>query len=137
MHAGFLAVWDSRFGRSVRDSLSRETDEPAARRSPGRPPLEEIINLRHPLVRLAGALVVNPRTGRAIDDVTLRLRFPEEIVPGQGQGIAHPWDLALGRRAWDAGAKPLGLRLGSAVLFAHDADLRAADVDASQSFPAL
>ena len=38
------------------------------------------------------------------------------IVPGQGQGIAHPWNLALGqgegrgqRRAWDAGANPLGL----------------------------
>jgi hypothetical protein len=37
------------------------------------------------------------------------------------QGIAHPWNLALGqgegqgqRRAWDAGAKPLGL--GSAGL---------------------
>ena len=69
----------------MRDSLSRETDEPAARRSPGRPPLEEIINLRHPLVRLAGALVVNPRTGRAIDDVTLRLRFPEELCQAKAK----------------------------------------------------
>ena len=50
-----------------------------------RPPLEEIINLRHPLVRLAGALVVNPRTGRAIDDVTLRLRFPEELCQAKAR----------------------------------------------------
>jgi hypothetical protein len=42
-------------------------------------------------------LVVNPRTGKPIDDVTLRLRFPEEFVPSQGQGIAHPWDLAVGQ----------------------------------------
>jgi hypothetical protein len=36
--------------------------------------------------------------------------FSRRIVPSQGQGIAYPWDLALGqgegrgqRRAWDAG----------------------------------
>jgi hypothetical protein len=30
-------------------------------------------------------LVVNPRTGRAIDDVTLRLRFPEELCQAKAK----------------------------------------------------
>src|SRR5215475_12303718 len=41
VHAGFPAVWDSRFGRPVILSTTRfavgESDEPAARRSKGRP----------------------------------------------------------------------------------------------------
>src|SRR6516162_9588515 len=42
--------------------------------------------------------------------------FSRRIVPGQGQGIADPWDLALGqgegrgqRRTFDAGSQSLGL----------------------------
>ena len=30
-------------------------------------------------------LVINPRTGRAIDDVTLRLRFPDELCQAKAK----------------------------------------------------
>src|SRR6516164_5185000 len=48
-------------------------------------------------------LVVNPRTGKPIDDVNAAAAFPRRIVPlRQGEGRGQ-------RRAWDAGTKPLGL----------------------------
>jgi Transposase domain (DUF772) len=54
---GFLAFWDSGFGRFMIPSTARfavgESHEPTARRPSGRP---KIIDLRHPLVRLAGTI---------------------------------------------------------------------------------
>jgi Transposase domain (DUF772) len=64
VHAGFLAVWDFPI-LAVRDSLDgeircreRTMSRPRDDRQDDlfRPPLEEIINLRHPLVRLAGEI---------------------------------------------------------------------------------
>jgi hypothetical protein len=105
-------------------SLKPRSGRGGARSGAGQPPFKPTKAQRRMVSILGGVgrphkeiatLVVNPRTGRAIDDVTPRL-LSRRIVPGQGQGFAHPWDLARGqgqgrgqRRAWDAGSQSLGL----------------------------
>jgi hypothetical protein len=59
----------------------------------GRPPKE------------IATLVVNPRTGRAIDDVTLRLRFPDELCQAKAKVSLILGTSLLGKaKAGDNGA---------------------------------
>ena len=83
-----------------------------ARSGAGRPPFIPTKEQRRMVSVLAGVgrphkeiatLVVNPRTGKPIDDANAAAAFPRRIVPlRQGEGRGQ-------RRAWDAGTKPLGL----------------------------
>ena len=78
----------------------------------GRPPFTPTKEQRRMVLILAGVgrphkeiatLVINPRTGKPIDDANAAAAFPRRIVPlRQGEGRGQ-------RRAWDAGTKPLGL----------------------------
>jgi hypothetical protein len=80
--SGFLAIWDSRLARFVRmgggssalgDAVARPRDD--RQKDLLRPALEEIIDLGHPLVRLA----------REIDWGFLDRRFASVCAPGPGQ----------------------------------------------------
>src|SRR5215470_13852667 len=52
-------------------------------------------------------LVVNPRTGKAFDDVTLRLRFPEELCQAKAKVSLILGTSLLGKaKAGDNGAHP-------------------------------
>jgi len=79
---GFIAIWDSRFGRFVRwgggssalgDAVAKPRDD--RQKDLLRPALEEIIDLGHALVRLA----------REIDWGFLDGRFSSVCTPGPGQ----------------------------------------------------
>ena len=65
-----------------------------ARSGAGQPPFEPTKEQRRTVSILAGVgrphkeiatLVINPRTGKPIDDVTLRLRFPEELCQAKAK----------------------------------------------------
>ena len=82
MGAGFLAIWDSGFGRFVRlgggsfalgDAMAKPRDD--RQKDLLRPALEAIIDMGHPLVRLA----------RKIDWGFLDARFASVCAPGAGQ----------------------------------------------------
>jgi hypothetical protein len=75
-----------------------------ARPGAGRPPFKPTKEHRRMVSILAGVgrphkeiatLVINPRTGKAIGDVTLRLRFPQELCQAKAKV-----SLILGPRSW-------------------------------------
>jgi hypothetical protein len=75
-------------------SLKPRPGRGGARPGAGKPPFEPTKEQRRMVSVLAGmgrphkeiaTLVVNPRTGRAIDDVTLRLRFSEELCQAKAK----------------------------------------------------
>jgi hypothetical protein len=110
-------------------SLKPRPGRGGVRPGAGQPPFKPTKEQRRMVSILAGVgrphkeiatLVVNPRTGRAIDDVTLRLRFPGELCQAKakvslivGTSLGEGWGQ---RRDWDAGSQSLGL--GSA--WPHD-----------------
>src|SRR5215470_11569373 len=102
--AGFPAIWDSRFARFVRmgggsSALGGAVARPRDDRQKDllRPALEEIIDLGHPLVRLA----------RAIDWGFLDQRFCRRLHAGSGP--ARPADPSGGGAVHpEAHAQPVG-----------------------------
>jgi hypothetical protein len=85
-----------------------------ARPGAGKPPFEPTKEQRRTVSILAGVgrphkeiatLVVNPRTGKPIDDVTLRLRFPEELSQAKAKVSLILGTSLLGKaKAGDNGA---------------------------------
>jgi hypothetical protein len=85
-----------------------------ARPGAGRPPFKPTKEQRRIVSILAGmgrphkeiaTLVVNPRTGKPIDDVTLRLRFPEELCQAKAKVSLILGTSLLGKaKAGDNGA---------------------------------
>jgi hypothetical protein len=85
-----------------------------ARPGAGRPPFKPTKEQRRMVSILAGlgrphkeiaTLLINPRTGKPIDDVTLRLRFPEELCQAKAKVSLILGTSLLGKaRAGDNGA---------------------------------
>jgi hypothetical protein len=95
-------------------SLKSRPGRGGARPGAGKPPFEPTKEQRRMVSILAGmgrphkeiaTLVINPRTGKPIDDVTLRLRFPEELCQAKAKVSLILGTSLLGKaRAGDNGA---------------------------------
>src|SRR5215468_382257 len=95
-------------------SLKSRPGRGGARPGAGKPPFEPTKEQRRIVSVLAGVgrphkeiatLVINPRTGKPIDDVTLRLRFPEELCQAKAKVSLILGTSLLGKaKAGDNGA---------------------------------
>jgi hypothetical protein len=95
-------------------SLKPRPGRGGVRPGAGQPPFEPTKEQRRLVSVLAGmgrphkeiaTLVVNPRTGKPIDDVTLRLRFPEELCQAKAKVSLILGTSLLGKaKAGDNGA---------------------------------
>jgi hypothetical protein len=95
-------------------SLKPRPGRGGVRPGAGQPPFEPTKEQRRMVLVLAGmgrphkeiaTLVINPRTGRAIDDATLRLRFPEELCQAKAKVSLILGTSLLGKaKAGDNGA---------------------------------
>src|SRR6516165_6952538 len=95
-------------------SLKPRPGRGGARSGAGQPPFEPTKEQRRTVSILAGVgrphkeiatLVINPRTGKPIDDVTLGLRFPEELCQAKAKVSLILGTSLLGKaKAGDNGA---------------------------------
>src|SRR6516165_3423021 len=97
-------------GYSLKPRPGRGGARPGAGQPPFTPTKEQrrmvsvLAGMRRPHKEIA-TLVINPRTGKPIDDVTLRLRFPEELCQAKAKVSLILGTSLLGKaKAGDNGA---------------------------------